>query len=154
MKFDLLDRLESKTTITEPISVTGLSISALRGMIQLGIMHPNGGSADALRTLLRAADRVAREGVAPRSPIVIHRDLLPAMPHVPATRGSAQAGGFAHLLGSTPQATKSAPHDPTNDWLTLTPSSIESSDPHGISTPWHPAKSSAHGAAQAPRGGS
>ena len=40
----LLDRLETKNTITEPISVTGLSISALRGLAQLGIMSVGGGN--------------------------------------------------------------------------------------------------------------
>ena len=49
---DRLDRLETRNTITEPISVLGLSVSALRGMVQLGIMHPNGGS-NAVNGLMR-----------------------------------------------------------------------------------------------------
>ena len=40
-KVDRLDRLESRTTITEPISFTGLALSAIRGMMQLGFMYPN-----------------------------------------------------------------------------------------------------------------
>jgi hypothetical protein len=54
-KVDHLDRLESRNTITEPISFTGLSISALRSMVQLGIMHPYGAS-NAPSTLARARD--------------------------------------------------------------------------------------------------
>ena len=33
-----LDKLETRNTITEPISVLGLSVSAFRGLAQLGLV--------------------------------------------------------------------------------------------------------------------
>ncbi len=56
---DRIERLEPRTTITEPISITGLSVSALRGLAQLGVMQVHGGS-DALDRLA-AARRAAQE---------------------------------------------------------------------------------------------
>ena len=41
-KVDRLDRLETRNTITEPISVLGLSLTSLRGLVQLGIMDADG----------------------------------------------------------------------------------------------------------------
>ena len=55
---DRIDQLEPRTTITEPISVTALSVSALRGLAQLGIIQVHGGS-DALGQLA-AASRAAK----------------------------------------------------------------------------------------------
>jgi hypothetical protein len=39
----VLDRLEQKSTITEPISITGLMVTSFRGLVELGIMHPKRG---------------------------------------------------------------------------------------------------------------
>ncbi len=36
-----LDKLETRNTITEPISVLGLSLTAFRGLAQIGLMDPN-----------------------------------------------------------------------------------------------------------------
>jgi len=58
-KFDRLDRLETRNTITEPISVMGLSVTALRGLAQLGMVQVHGGG-DALEAL-EAASQAARQ---------------------------------------------------------------------------------------------
>jgi len=42
-KFDHLDCLEPRIPVTEPISFTALSVSALRGLAALGIMDASGG---------------------------------------------------------------------------------------------------------------
>jgi hypothetical protein len=44
LKVDRLDRLQTRNTITEPVSVTGLSVTALRGLALIGVM----GTDDAL----------------------------------------------------------------------------------------------------------
>jgi hypothetical protein len=41
-----LERLEARNTITEPISVTGLSLSAFKGLAPLGIMQADGGNSE------------------------------------------------------------------------------------------------------------
>jgi RHS repeat-associated protein len=150
---DRLDRLESRTTITEPISITGLSISALRGLVQLGIMHPYGGS-NALSGLFRPAAAVGQAGRAPRNPVVIQRDLLKPIPELQSQQVAGLAGGSG-AAARPAESAKAASDAATNDWLTFkTGSQAESTGSHGISDPWHPAKGTAGAAAQAPRGGS
>ena len=69
-KFELLDQLEKRSTITEPISVLGLSMTAFRGLVQLGIMSPTAASNALQRPApLRSAgeqsgQRSARPGLA------------------------------------------------------------------------------------------
>ena len=60
MKFGRLDQLEPRTTITEPISITGLSFAAFRGLAQLGIMSADGGNS-ALLGLAQMAQQ-AKQG--------------------------------------------------------------------------------------------
>ena len=56
---DRLERLETRNTITEPISFTGMSLSVFRGLAMLGVPQVNGGSAGgALRA--HARDRSGR----------------------------------------------------------------------------------------------
>ena len=66
MKFGRLDRLETRNTITEPISVTALSFTAFRGLAQLGIMQADGGNS-ALLALTEAAQQ-AKQGLARSAP--------------------------------------------------------------------------------------
>ena len=63
-KVDRLDRLESRTTITEPISFTGLALSAIRGMMQLGFMYPNAVS-NAPSPFVRPKDAAKQAGPKP-----------------------------------------------------------------------------------------
>jgi hypothetical protein len=144
-----VDRLEPRTTITEPISITGLSISALRGLVQLGIMHPYGGS-NAVSGLVRPVDFVKQSGRPVLNPLVVLGDVLKPIPGLETGRRSGTTAGAS-------SAAPSAAHDqanPSNDWLTLnaTPEA-NASDAHGISTPWKPAARPGGGAAMAPRGG-
>jgi hypothetical protein len=71
MKWDRLDKLEIKNTITEPISVLGLSVSALRGLAQLGIMPADGGNGALLGRALQA--KAASQGP-------VRADKAPAAP--------------------------------------------------------------------------
>ena len=66
-KVDRIDRLETRNTITEPISITGLLIPAVSGLVRLGIMHPYGGS-NALSGLKRAAETARQSGMRRRQP--------------------------------------------------------------------------------------
>ena len=98
-KVDQIDRLESRTTITEPISLTGLSISALRGLVQLGIMHPNGGS-NALSRLGRSSTAGVQVGRAPANPIVIHRNLLKPIAELQDVGAAGAKGGTTGVCGT------------------------------------------------------
>ncbi len=60
-KVDRLDRLETRNTITEPISVTGLAVSAMRGAAGLGLILPNQAS-NALSGLVLPADVAKQAG--------------------------------------------------------------------------------------------
>jgi len=152
---DRIERLETRNTITEPISVTGLSVSALRGLAQLGVVQVHGGG-DALEALQEASQAARQRGNKTAGAAIL--PLAEASDFVPIVVGSqtsqATAGGSAH----TPEAAAaSAPG--TNDgnssvhWLSLSPAASDS-DELGILTPLHPAKPAAGGTAQAPPGGS
>jgi RHS repeat-associated protein len=149
-----LDRLETRNTITEPISITGLLIPAISGLVRLGIMHPNGGS-NARSGMMRPTGVARQSGSAGGNPIVIHRDLLKPIPELQPQRAAGAGGGSIGVPATSAEFTKAASAESSNDWLTLnTAPAASASDPHGISAPWHPAKGAGGGAAQAPRGGS
>ncbi len=150
-KVDRLDRLEARTTITEPISFTGLSISALRGLVQLGLMSPYGGS-NAPSPFVRAKDIEKQAGRAVPKPYAIPAKLLKS---IDALALSQHAGGGAGSAAASSTASSSAAHnsDSSNDWLTLNAKPSADAASTGISKPWHPAKGAGGGAARAPRGG-
>ena len=60
-KVDRLDRLETRNTITEPISVTGLAINAMGGAVSLGFILPNQAS-NVLNGLRRPAGVAKQAG--------------------------------------------------------------------------------------------
>ena len=76
-KVDRLDRLETRNTITEPISVTGLAINAIRGAVQLGFILPNQAS-NALSGLRLPADVAKQAGRAGEQPDRIPRQSAQA----------------------------------------------------------------------------
>ncbi len=143
-------RLETKNTITEPISVIGLATSAFRGLAQLGLMQVQGG-------LIPTAP-VRPEG-APGSPSAMARgrgrpvpgDVLP-FDAVPASRPASGGGGgpVAPAVGSSLPKPKAAGmvQDPANV------ADADASASAGIASPWKPASRPGGGAAMAPRGGS
>ena len=63
MKRDRLDKLESRNTITEPVSLLGLATGSVRGMVQFGLMQADGGG---LRAMARLAQQ-AQQGPTPIS---------------------------------------------------------------------------------------
>jgi hypothetical protein len=153
LKTSRLDRLETRNTITEPISVTGLSLSALRGMVQFGIMQADGGNGAALQ-LARAAHQAqqapVRAHLAPTAP----RDAAPigilAHPRHPAG-GAREAPIVPGAPGLKAMIRQNNPTDP----LALTTSSdAQANESVGISLPWQPVSRAGGGAALPPRGGS
>ncbi len=153
---DRLDQLESRTTITEPISVTGLRVTALRGLAQLGIMQVQGGG-DALERLA-AASRAAQQGGQGRTAARM-QGASPATSFLPIVVGSKPGQGSSGASGAnasqrapaTNRHTESA--DVGGDWLNLSPSSSDSTEPD-LAAPWHPPKPAGGGSALPPRGGS
>jgi hypothetical protein len=144
-------RCESRTTITEPISFFGLALSAIRPMLQLGFMYPDG-AGSGLRSLARAKEAAKLAGHSSPKPYVIPAKLLKSIDDIAIGQfaGGSSPGAGAHA-GSTAER---AGGDSANDWLTFnTPAASNASDTDGISAPWHPAKGPGGGAAQAPRGG-
>ena len=103
-----LDRLETRNTITEPISVLGLSLSAFRGLAQIGLMDPNA-ARNGLSGLVPPAEAAIRSlrpaGQAPTNFIPIE---IAASIDQPAT----PVGGFGRD-GSAPAARAKVP---AGDW--------------------------------------
>jgi RHS repeat-associated protein len=154
---DRVEKLETRNTITEPVSVTALSIGALRGLYQLGLVEVHGGG-EALKTLEIARQAARQQG---------SRTATPAMLPLPKTSAflpisvCPQANHSAAADGAyKPEAPASGPasdpgdvsaSDPTSDWLNISPLSGQSTE-SGFWAPWHPAKPQSGGPAQSPRG--
>ncbi|MGO9466349.1 MAG: hypothetical protein ACLQVF_19585, partial [Isosphaeraceae bacterium] len=155
-KVDQLDRLESKVTITEPISVMGICIPALRTLAGIGPMDAAQFSSYPT-ALANRAEEAARRGTGNARP-QIH---LPAgssdvQPIAVATRPAADSSGRSGAAASqtpAPSGETSSTTDQTGDWLNLSNAGGDSTE-SGIADPWQPAKPSGGGAAMAPRGGS
>ena len=143
-KVDRLDRLESRTTITEPVSIVGLSVSSLRGLVQLGLMSAYGGS-NAPSPFVRPKDAAKQAGP---KPYFMPANLLKSIDAIALGHHSA-AGAAGTVSGSASNAHHTS-GDSSNDWLSL---SAKPTDSGGVSKPWHPAKGPGGGPAQAPRGG-
>ncbi len=150
LKFARMDRLETRNTITEPISVTGLALSSMRGLVQLGIMQADGGNSGLL-ALTQAAHQAKQVLTrAPHAPAVSN-EFAPIAISFPAKHVAGGGGSAQGPMIQVPAAGRSQPIDV----LALVSSTgSASADPHGISTPWHPAARTGGGAALAPRGGS
>jgi hypothetical protein len=143
-----LEVLESKHTITEPISVLGLSVSAFRGLAQMGLVDVNAmrGVAPPVQTANQARHPASQAGAALGNfiPIVIGHAT-----HNPTAAG----GGGAPQQDGTAQAPLPKVKVQPGVWPTLLPASAADSSQSGISAPWHPASHTGGGAALAPRGG-
>jgi len=149
-KVDQLDRLESRTTITEPISFTGLSVSALRGLAELGLMTVGGGNNISSQAVREASQRQAGQPTSssprrfPSPTASIRIDIGP--PKV--------AGGGGGGNSTDAQVARGANKSQADDWLSLSKPTSGSSQTDGISNPWHPLARAGGGAALPPRGGS
>ena len=148
---DRLELLELRNTITEPISVLGLSLSAYSGLNRLGIADlramSNGltGSPRQHRRSLEAASRPAKPG-AP--------DQFRSGRDRPWTGRHAAAGGGAGSEQDGPAQASQARVESGDAAATGTPAAASDGDQTGISSPWHPVSQSGGGAALPPRGGS
>ena len=152
---DRIERLEPRTTITEPISVTALSVGTLGGLAQLGLVQVHGGS-DALDRLAAASRAAQKRGVktaAMQNPAPSQTSTY--LPIVVAPRTNQGSAGWSK--GSSPATPAPAPGadgaSQSGDWLNLSTAASDSTEP-GILGPWKPAKPPGGGAAMAPRGGS
>ncbi len=147
---DRLDRLESRTQITEPVSLVEVATNAIRNLIQLGFMYPDSAN-HALNALAPAKDAAKKSGSSSARPYALPAKLLKsidalAIGQIAGTGGSsaAEASGAAGRRSSS---------EASNDWLTLSAKPAADQGAEGISKPWHPAKGPGGGPAQAPRGG-
>jgi hypothetical protein len=148
-----LDRLETRNTITEPISVTALSVSALRGLVQLGIMSADGGHGAALsRALAAQAARQAQIQARRSAPRL--RDAL-AIDALRLARHHSGGSGGAATAPAANNVKRIARQGLPADWLKQTfGQPADSGESHGISSPWQPARRPGGGAALPGRGGS
>jgi hypothetical protein len=146
-KFARLDQLEVKSTITEPISVLGLSMSAYAGLVRLGIMSPSMAAGVTVGSV-RAGQSDRSAAQAPSRPT----NFVPIEIGRPIKPRQGPAGGSS---ANSPAANPAPGGPASNDWLTVDAlTEPASSDPGGISSPWHPVTRAGGGAAMAPRGGS
>ena len=149
-KVDRLDRLENRTTMTEPISAIGLLMGSLRWLDQLGIVdkrmlgNPVSGLAPLDHVSAPGQAQAQKPAPAPNSSDSIMASYEPDR--------SAQAGGGGG--GSVPTAATAASTNDSEDLLTFNTPSQSGSTETGFSTPWQPAKGPGGGAALPPRGGS
>src|SRR5271157_5622480 len=102
-KVDRLDRLETRNTITEPISVTGLAISFARGTAIFGFLVPSGGGS-APNGLARPHDDAKQAGPNANKPSDLPRTLLRPLPDfVPVHEGVSGAAGASKAAEATAQ---------------------------------------------------
>jgi len=148
LQVDRLDRLETRNTITEPISVLGLSLSTYSGAARLGLMDINAlsGFTPPLQAANQAQRPASHAATAPTNfiPIVIG----------PPTHHRATAGGGGASSQDGAAQVSQAKVQAASDWLTLTPALDSAPSQSGITTPWHPVSGAGGGAAVPPRGGS
>jgi hypothetical protein len=152
-KVDRLDRLETRNTMTEPISAVGLLTGSLRGLVQLGLMQPNGASNTP--NLLALAEREAARSQPPLKPVIPISSapiLAPISAHT--AKHSWPGGGGAAGSPAADQGAKPVPSDVVDALALFSSNDSNGSQLHGFSTPWQPATPSGGGAAMAPRGGS
>jgi hypothetical protein len=142
-KVDRLDRLETRNTMTEPISVVGLMLGSMRWLEQLGLVdrsvlgNPLSGLAQPGQAAAKVQQQAMKPPAAPDSSdsIMAGRQL----------GGSTRAGGGGAAPEALAPATKSASPSKPDDWLTF--KSPSGSTESGFSTPWQPVKRPGGGAA-------
>jgi hypothetical protein len=153
MKWDRLDRLETKSTITEPISLLGLATGSLRGMVQLGLVQADGDNGGLLAMAQIA--RQAQQGLTPVAKAPLAADNLVPMGSVAPDTGSSDAVGGGAMTVQYPSLGASPPQGESGPALVqLNVSGSGSSQSAGVSAPCHPAAPSDGGGAMPGRGGS
>jgi YD repeat-containing protein len=144
------DRLEIKNTITEPISVLGLSLSAFRGLAQIGIVVPDAGAAAS--GLVRAEQAAGQARRSATQAPALPTNFVPTVIG-PQVKHAKNAGGGAPKRDAIAPA-PSAKVESGSDWLADLFAWVSDPAPTGIAAPWHPAVHAGAGAALPPRGGS
>ena len=150
MKWDRLDKLESKNTITEPISLLGLATGSLRGMVQLGLMQADGGG---LLTMARLTQQ-AHQGLTPIAKAPATSDTSVPMGILVPDTGSSGAAGGGTTVQDPYQGALRPQGESDSALVQLNINGSDSSQAAGLSAPWHPAAPSGGGGAMPPRGGS
>src|SRR5579885_1426057 len=152
VKLDLQDiLLETRNTITEPISLTAMSLGIAPALVALGLPRGLSSTVPARGPRPAPGQDVHDAGpvkVPSRPPIDLDAALPIRIVPMPAGGGGAPADQAAAAA-----ARANAAHD-DGDWLTLSPASDASATGSGLSTPWHPAARAGGGQALPPRGGS
>ena len=135
MKVDRFDRLETRNTITEPISVLGLSTTAFRGLALIGIMQSDGGGR-ALAAINQSAGQTKQDQTPGRPGALVPTNYVPIVVGSPTERSTGEGGGNGTTTGDVVPASRGTKRI---DWLDLNaaPGSSDS-ESQGISTPWHP----------------
>jgi hypothetical protein len=137
MKWDRLDKLESKNTITEPISLLGLATGSLRGMVQLGLMQADGGNGGLL-AMARPAQQ-AQHGLTPIAKAPLAADNLVPMGILVPDAGSSGAGGGGMAVQDSSLVALPPQGESGSALVQLNISGSGSSQAAGLSAPWHPA---------------
>ncbi len=106
-KVDRLDRLESRTTITEPISFTGLAISALSPLVQLGFITRSDATG-AISPITRCQRNRKKAGDASPKPYAIPANLLKSIDALALGRSLARARRERHQARVRPPTTTAA----------------------------------------------
>jgi YD repeat-containing protein len=147
LKFDTLLSLETRNTITEPISPAALTISALRSLAQLGLVQIHGGSdaLEALQTMSEAA-RLQRSKATPIPILAAPRTttFLPIAAGSQTNEGWAGTSAPVAPLRPRPRPVADSANENSNS-LNLAFAPSESSQP-AISIPARPARLSGGGA--------
>jgi RHS repeat-associated protein len=156
---DRIERLETRNTITEPISITALSVTALSGLARLGLAQVHGGS-DRLGVLEAARQAALNRGSKTAAPAILPLPQTSTflatavgteMNQAAAGTGRAAYEPEAPAGESAGRPASVSASGSSGDWLSLEPASPTATET-GISAPWHPARPTGGGAAMAPRG--
>jgi hypothetical protein len=154
LKFDRLDRLEPRSTVT-PFAAFSLATGAFQSLVQLG-MIPSGGGGNALSGPAEPGEGTEGAFLKPRTVQPQARgasgDSLP-ITIVPAKTSGAGGGSGAPSVPEVAASVRAKA--PADDALTAAlASGSDTSASEGITSPWKPATRGGGGAAMAPRGGS
>ena len=154
MKFGPLHRLETRNTMTEPISVTALSFSAFRTLAELGIMQADGGNGDLLA--LYGGRPAGQAGTGRSAPGRGAPEQGRLDPHRLTADDDTPPGRRRRRFRAGTLRTRYRPQSRANLRLLALTSSTDSasSQSEGLTSPWHPAARAGGGAALPPRGGS
>jgi hypothetical protein len=151
LKVAHLDQLEIRNTITEPISVLGLSISAFRGLAQIGIMVPDASAA--ARGLEHPGQEARQARRAANQPVALPTNYVPIVVG-PQVKHAANSGAEGTAKRQEMAAAPRTKVDSGNNWLAALWDSVADSSQTGIPDHWRPANNGGGGTALPPRGGS